>query len=201
MGRAFTWWRRFYAPVKLPKKYFFKGLSPLLQRIEAGDFEFNHLHLECKLEEAVFENELAEIRSTANFNRCSEETQQDMLNYVRKKYNKRREKILSHHLSEELSTLSELAKSLAEEFEIELSEVNDAMDSFDGTTRQLYFYFAFKQKGLEFSFDKVDAIPRYFVEIPKHILKPENAKYQKQWDEIMLKYNYEKQQIGYSRAI
>ena len=39
MSRAFTWWRRFYAPIKLPKQYYFKGLSPLLQRIEAGDFE------------------------------------------------------------------------------------------------------------------------------------------------------------------
>ena len=46
MSRAFTWWRRFYAPIKLPKQYYFKGLSPLLQRIEAGDFEFNHLHLD-----------------------------------------------------------------------------------------------------------------------------------------------------------
>jgi hypothetical protein len=75
------------------------------------------------------------------------------------------------------------------------------MDSFEGTTRQLYFYFAFKNKGEEFSFEKVDAIRRYFVEIPKHILKPENSKYQKYWDKIMSNYNYEKQQIGYSRVI
>jgi vacuolar-type H+-ATPase subunit H len=201
MSRAFTWWRRFYAPIKLPKQYYFKGLSPLLQRIEAGDFEFNHLHLECKLEESVYEAELNEVKNTINFNRCSEETQQDMLNYVRKKYNKRREKIMSHHLSEELSCLSELAKALFEEFEIELDEVNNVMDSFEGTTRQLYFYFAFKNKGEEFSFEKADAIRRYFVEIPKHILKPENSKYQKYWDKIMSKYNYEKQQIGYSRVI
>ena len=201
MSRAFTWWRRFYAPVKLPKQYLFKGLSPLLQRIEAGDFEFNHLHLECKLEEAVYESELQEVKSTANFNRCSEETQQDMLGYVRKKYNKRREKILSHHLSEELSVLSELAKLIAEEFEIELGEVNKTMESFDGTTRQLYFYFAFKIKGEKFSFKKADSIQRYFLEIPKHILKPENIKYQKHWDKIMLDYNYKKQQIGYSRVI
>ena len=66
MSRAFTWWRRFYAPIKLPKQYYFKGLSPLLQRIEAGDFEFNHLHLECKLEEAVYESELQEVRSTTD---------------------------------------------------------------------------------------------------------------------------------------
>lgn len=201
MSRAFTWWRRFYAPIKLPKKYYFKGLSPLLQRIEAGDFEFNHLHLECKLEETIYELELEDVKNTVNFTRCSEETQQDMLNYVRKKYNKRREKILLHHLSEENAILSELTKSIAEEFELTIEKVNEVMESFDGTTRQLYFYFAFKNKGLEFNFDKVDAIPRYFLEIPKHILKPENSKYQKYWDKIMLDYNYEKQQVGYSRAI
>ena len=56
-------------------------------------------------------------------------------------------------------------------------------------------------KGEKFSFKKADSIQRYFLEIPKHILKPENIKYQKHWDKIMLDYNYKKQQIGYSRVI
>ena len=60
MSRTFTWWRRFYAPIKLPKQYYFKGLSPLLQKIEAGEFEFNHLFLESKLEDRIYEIELEE---------------------------------------------------------------------------------------------------------------------------------------------
>jgi len=47
----------------------------------------------------------------------------------------------------------------------------------------------------------MDQLPRYFAEIPKHILKPEHKKYSRIWDEIMREYNYEKQKIGYTRSI
>lgn len=201
MSRTFTWWRRFYTPVKLPKKYYFKGLSPLLQKIEAGEYECNHLFLEGKLEDKIYEIELAELHNMPHFQRYSEDTQQDLLNHVRKKHNKRKNNIMIHHISEEQKLLSELAKEIALEFNLEKSNVENFMETFDGTTRQLYIHYLFQSKGQSISLEEMDKLPRYFAEIPKHILKPEHKKYAKIWDQIMKENNYQKQKIGYSRII
>jgi hypothetical protein len=201
MSRTFTWWRRFYAPIKLPKQYYFKGLSPLLQKIEAGEFEFNHLFLESKLEDRIYEIELEELYTAPHFQRYSEETKEDMLNYVRKKHNKRKNNIISHHLNEEEKLLTTLATEIAAEFDLLKSDVELFMETFDGTTRQLYIHYLYQSKGKSISLEEMDQLPRYFVEIPKHILKPEHKKYAKIWDEIMREYNYEKQKIGYNRSI
>lgn len=201
MSRTFTWWRRFYTPLKLPKQYYFKGLSPLLQRIEAGEFEFNHLFLESKLEDKIYEIELKELYAAPHFQRYTEETQQDLLNHIRKKHNKRKNNIISHNISEEQKLLADLAKEIALEFDLEKSDVESFMETFDGTTRQLYIHYLFQSKGKEISLEEMDQLPRYFAEIPKHILKPEYKKYAKIWDEIMQENNYEKQKIGYTRII
>ena len=171
MSRTFTWWRRFYAPIKLPKQYYFKGLSPLLQKIEAGEFEFNHLFLESKLEDRIYEIELEELYAAPHFQRYSEETKEDMLNYVRKKHNKRKNNIISHHLNEEEKLLTTLATEIAAEFDLLKSDVELFMETFDGTTRQLYIHYLYQSKGKSISLEEMDQLPRYFVEIPKHILE------------------------------
>jgi hypothetical protein len=201
MSRTFTWWRRFYAPIKLPKQYYFKGLSPLLQKIEAGELEFNHLFLESKLEDRIYEMEIAELQAAPHFKRYSEETKDDMLNYVRKKHNKRKNNIISHHFSEEEKLLAFLSTEIAAEFDLQKSDVELFMETFDGTTRQLYIHYLYQSKGKTISLEEMDKLPRYFAEIPKHILKPEHKKYAKMWDEIMREYNYKKQKIGYTRSI
>lgn len=201
MSRTFTWWRRFYAPIKLPKNYYYKGLSPLFQKIEAGEFECNHLFLEAKLEDRIYEIELEELRAAPHFQRYSEETKEDIINHVRKKHNKRKNNIMTHHVNEEQKLLTDLATEIAIEFNLQKSDVELFMESFDGTTRQLYVYYLFQSKGKSISLEEIDQLPRYFTEIPKHILKPEHKKYTKIWEEIMKKYNYKKQKIGFVRSI
>lgn len=104
-------------------------------------------------------------------------------------------------MNEEQKLLADLATEIAAEFHLEKSDVELFMENFDGTTRQLYIHYLFQSKGESISLEEMDQLPRYFTEIPKHILKPEHKKYAKIWDEIMEKFNYKKQKIGFVRGI
>ena len=137
MSRQCTWWRRFHGVVKLPKKYLFKGASELQQRIEFGEYEFNHLGREVYLEEKIYEAKVEAIKKESPW--LEGETLIEAVDYDRKQYNKRKAVMMKNHLETEQKLLWKLAEDLAKEFNMTKERVSDIMEIFDGSTRDLYF--------------------------------------------------------------
>ena len=143
--RAFTWWRRFHTPVKLPKDQKWKGYSELLQRIEWGEFECDQLGDHVKLEEKIFELECKEIER--ELNRSNYDAIQERIVDRRKLKNKRIAIMMEKHLKKEQELLADLAESLSKEFSILKDEVLEFMETFDATTRHLYYALRAKSQG------------------------------------------------------
>jgi len=179
----FTWWRRFWPTRKLAPQQFYKGGSKLLQRIEFGEFEFEPLSDEVYLEEEIYRLKCEEIDALEGYH---PDTLNDMKITERKKKNKRVNVMLSHHLEWEQNRLHELALQLAKEFKVEKEFVHDTMETFDGTTRELYFYIkAIAENREPKTSEEVLMIPRMQVDQPRHILKPKHKKYEQTWQKIV----------------
>ena len=184
--REFTWWRRFHGVVKLPKQHMYKGASKLLQRIEFGEFEFNHLGREWYLEDKIFEQKVEQIKAAKPWLNTS--TLEEDVRDIRKKYNKRKNLIMQTHLETEATLLYQLKTELAAEFNIDPDYVSEVMETFDGTTRELYFHFLSEQQGRTYD---ADLIPRLIREQPRHILKPKERKHIELWVEVIKERKYE----------
>jgi len=180
MSRQFTWWRRFGGTVKLPKKYLYKGASELLQRIEFGEYEFDHLGREVYLEDKIYEAKVEAIKKEKPW--LKGETLAEALEYDRKQYNKRKAVMMKKHLENEQVLLWKLAEELSKEFNIPKDEVSELMETFDGTTRELYFKCMSIATGKDIDPSKMQ---RFFQEQPQHILKPKERKYIKLWMELV----------------
>lgn len=179
-SRQFTWWRRFSGVVKLPKSYLYKGASELQQRIEFGEYEFDHLGREVYLEDKIYEYKVAAIMKEKPW--LHGETLIESLDYDRKQYNKRKAVIMKNHLEIEQKLLWKLAEDLSNEFDITKDQVTETMETFDGTTRELYF------KCMEMANSKIidpNKMQRFFTEQPRHILKPKERKYAKLWIQLV----------------
>ena len=180
MSRQFTWWRRFGGVVKLPNKYIYKGASELLQRIEFGEYEFDHLGREVYLEDRIYEAKLEAVKKERPW--LEGESLNEAMEYERKQYNKRKAVMMKNHLEIEQKLLWKLADELAAEFKMDKDDVSELMETFDGTTRELYF------KCMSISISKEidpDKMQRFFPEQPRHILKPKERKYAKLWIELV----------------
>lgn len=180
MSRQFTWWRRFGGTVKLPKKYLYKGASELLQRIEFGEYEFDHLGREVYLEDKIYEAKVEAIKKEKPW--LKGETLAEALEYDRKQYNKRKAVMMKKHLENEQVLLWKLAEELSKEFKLPKDNVSELMETFDGTTRELYFKCMSIATGKEIDPSKMQ---RFFQEQPQHILKPKERKYIKLWMELV----------------
>lgn len=178
--REFTWWRRFHGVVKLPKKYLYKGASELLQRIEFGEYEFNHLGREVYLEDKIFELKSNQIKEESPW--LKGETLVEKLTYDRKQLSKRKDAIMKAHLETEAKLLLKLAKDLSAEFGLDIDVVRDLMETFNGTTRELYFKCTSLATGNVVIAAKIQ---RIFNEQPRHILKPKEQKYMPLWIELI----------------
>jgi len=179
----FTWWRRFYPTQKLDKGQFFKGGSKLLQRIEFGEFEFEPLSSETILEEELYRLKCEEIDKLQSYHK---DTLEDMKVVERKKKNKRVNVMLKHHLEWEHNRMLDLRNSLVKEFSLEKEFVNDVIETFDGTTRELYFYLkAVKEDRPIKTSAEVLMIPRLQHEQPRHILKHKQRVHQQTWQKIV----------------
>ena len=180
MSRQFTWWRRFGGVVKLPNKYIYKGASELLQRIEFGEYEFDHLGREVYLEDRIYEAKLEAVKKERPW--LEGESLNEAMEYERKQYNKRKAVMMKNHLEIEQKLLWKLADELAAEFKMDKDDVSELMETFDGTTRELYF------KCMSISISKEidpEKMQRFFPEQPRHILKPKERKYAKLWIELV----------------
>lgn len=180
MSRQFTWWRRFGGVVKLPNKYIYKGASELLQRIEFGEYEFDHLGREVYLEDRIYEAKLEAVKKERPW--LEGESLNEAMEYERKQYNKRKAVMMKNHLEIEQKLLWKLADELATEFKMDKDDVSELMETFDGTTRELYFKCMSISIGKEIDPEKMQ---RFFPEQPRHILKPKERKYAKLWIELV----------------
>lgn len=179
----FTWWRRFWPTQKLSKGQFYIGGSKLLQRIEFGEFEFEPLSDETYLEEEIYRLKCEEIDALDGYH---PDTLEEMKITERKKKNKRVNVMLSHHLEWEQNRLNELVKQLVKEFKVDEEFVYDTMETFDGTTRELYFYVKAVAEGRPIkTSEEVQAIPVMQSMQRRHILKPKHKKYQNTWQKIV----------------
>ena len=180
MSRQFTWWRRFGGVVKLPNRYIYKGASELLQRIEFGEYEFDHLGREVYLEDRIYEAKLEAVKKERPW--LEGESLNEAMEYERKQYNKRKAVMMKNHLETEQKLLWKLAEELAAEFKMDKEDVSELMETFDGTTRELYFKCMSISVGKEIDPEKMQ---RFFPEQPRHILKPKERKYAKLWIELV----------------
>lgn len=184
--REFTWWRRFHGVRALPKKWLYKGASELLQRIEFGEYEFNHLGREVYLEDKIFELKSNQIKEESPW--LKGETLAEKLEYDRKQLSKRKAAIMKAHLETEGKLLLKLAKGLSAEFGLDVEEVRELMETFDGTTRELYFKCMSIATGQDIVADKMQ---RFFNEQPRHILKPKEQKYMPLWIELIKEHEWQ----------
>lgn len=186
MSRQFTWWRRFAGVQKLPKKYLYKGASELLQRIEFGEYEFDHLGREVYLEDKIYEAKVEAIMKEKPW--LKGETLTEAIEYDRKQYNKRKSVMMKNHLEAEQKLLWKLAEDLSKEFNMPKDDVTELMETFDGTTRELYFKCMGISTGKDIDPDKMQ---RFFPEQPRHILKPKERKYVKLWIALVKERKWE----------
>ena len=189
MSRQFTWWRRFYSTQKLDTKQMYKAASKLLQRIEAGEFEHDGLWDEALLEEEIFEQQFEEFKQKNP--KASQDLYDKIYIDLRKKKNKRVNIMKDNHIKHELTLLYNLKDALVKEFNLDPDIVWEAMETLDGTTRELYFFLKDKSLGKEpRTSDEIARIPRMFNQQPRHILKRANHKYLPLWQKILSKYNF-----------
>ena len=179
-SRQFTWWRRFHGVVKVPKQYLYKGASELLQRIEFGEYECDHLGREVYLEDLIYEAKIEAIKKEKPW--LQGESLADAIEYDRKQHSKRKAVMWKNHLEIEQKLLWKLAEDLSHEFKMSKEEVSDIMETFDGTTRELYFKCMSISTGKEIDPTKMQ---RFFPEQPRHILKPKERKYAKMWIDLV----------------
>lgn len=179
-SRQFTWWRRFAGVVKLPKQYLYKGASELLQRIEFGEYECDHLGREVYLEDLIYETKVDAIKKEKPW--LKGESLDEAVEYDRKQYSKRKAVMWKNHLEIEQKLLWKLAEDLAKEFNMSKDDVTELMETFDGTTRELYFKCMSISTGKTIDPTKMQ---RFFPEQPRHILKPKERKYAKLWIELV----------------
>ena len=178
--KEFTWWRRFHVVVKLPKQYMYTGASQLLQRIEFGEFEFNHLGREWYLEDKIYGLKVDQLKADKPW--LTDDSLEDQVVYIRKQSNKRKNAIMKAHLEIETGLLYQLKQELAKEFKMEPERVGRIMESFDGTTRELYFQLMSITQGRTYD---AEQIPRLIREQPRHILKPKERKYAELWIQLI----------------
>lgn len=185
--REFTWWRRFHSMVKIPKQALYKAAPELLQRIEFGEFEFNHLGREVYLEDKIFEQKVNELKLDKPW--LTDASIEDQVTNIRKLTNKRKQVIMKHHLEIEALLLYQLKNALAKEFDLDSDVVGEIMETFDGTTRELYLHLLSIKQGRTYD---PEQIPRLIREQPRHILKPKERKYAQLWIDIINERGFER---------
>ena len=181
----FTWWRRFHTPFKLKPQHLSKFRSELLQRLEFGEFECDPLWQQAYLEDKIFEVKAQEIEE--KYIRSTRDTINDRLQYERKKLHKRKSTMQEKHLEAENRLLIQLAEGLAKEFDFTREYVQEVMETFDGTTRHLYFYLmAIKHDRKLPDAEDVQMIPRIVDAQPRHMMKQSEGKWFELWKQTVI---------------
>ena len=154
--------------------------------IEFGEFEVDSLGREFYLEDVILQKFCKDIRDEKPW--ITEIALEEQVRGYRKKQHKRKELIMKAHLLAEHKILLNLKTKLAKEFKLEPKVIQDAMEEFDGTTREFYFYIKSIALGRTFDPDKQ---PRLIQEQPRHILKPKERKYVDLWMDLIKENKWE----------
>jgi len=161
-----------------------KGRSELLQRIEFGEYEYDPLWQQSYLEDYIFEAKVDEIEE--KYSRSTRDTINDQILYERKKMRKRKDTMQQKHMEVENRILVQLVHGLASEFEMTKEEVEGIMETFDGTTRELYYYIlAIKNDREPMTSEELQMVPRTVDAQPRHIMKQSEGKWFPLWKQTV----------------
>lgn len=180
MSKQFTWWRRFHSTPKLQKKHLYKGVSELLQRIEFGEFEFDKLGREVYLEDKIYEYQKNKIIKEKPW--LNADTLPEAIEHIKKQWKKRTHIMWDIHLKNERKRINTLLNRLAKEFNFSVDFVQQIVDEFDGTVRDLYYKCLSEKKGKNIN---PKEIPRVFLASPVHFLKKDQHKWKQLWLELI----------------
>ena len=127
---VFRWWRLYDSPIKP-----LDARQPLRDRILNGDFEFSHYYFQAMW----CEHEINDIHD-----QYSDDPGRaiELTTLTRQ----RRKRLLEDFEREEYDRLKELKSSLWANFKISKEELENVMESFDGSTIELYYYLDDKYK-------------------------------------------------------
>ena len=128
----FYWWRRWKSHQYLPVR---KGL---LARIQNGDFEYSELFDWAKYEMKYKQDELDQFVKEYKGN---DDPKTDTLyRDIERRYQKRYNKLFEDAYEVENRHLEGLAEALGKEFKVSKKKVKTIMETFGGTTEDLYLY-------------------------------------------------------------
>ena len=128
----FYWWRRWKSHQYLPVR---KGL---LARIQNGDFEYPKLFDWAKYEMKYKQDELDEF--VKNYQGNSDPKTDTLYRDIERRYQKRYNKLFEDAYEVENRHLEGLAEALCKEFKVCKKKVKTIMETFGGTTEELYIY-------------------------------------------------------------
>ena len=128
----FYWWRRWKSHQYLPVR---KGI---LARIQNGDFEYSELFDWAKYEMKYKQDELDQFVKEYKGN---DDPKTDTLyRDIERRYQKRYNKLFEDAYEVEIRHLEGLAEALGKEFKVDKKKVKTIMETFGGTTEDLYIY-------------------------------------------------------------
>jgi len=118
----FYWWRRFKPRTPLPKK------SPLLKKIQNGDFEYSDYRVQ-----ALYELELS--KEKANTYPAYAYTERDE---ALKMGRLRHSKLMEDFMKDEFNLLRDIEKAMCDEFYINKEDFKSYLENSDGSLEDLY---------------------------------------------------------------
>tara|TARA_R110000787_G_scaffold30626_1_gene81992 strand:- start:726 stop:1187 length:462 start_codon:yes stop_codon:yes gene_type:complete len=131
----FYWWRRWKSHQYLPIK---KGL---LARIKNGDFEYPELFEWAKYELHYMKEEHDAYKlEYMNYNTVVPVEHSDGYMDIEKRYRKRYNKLFEDAYEAEYRHLTGLVEALSKKFKVSKDNIKAIMETFGGTTEELYIY-------------------------------------------------------------
>jgi|TARA_R110000823_G_scaffold390_3_gene1758 hypothetical protein len=131
----FYWWRRWKSHQYLPIK---KGL---LARIKNGDFEYPELFEWAKYELHYMKEEHDAYKlEYMNYNTVIPVEHSDGYMDIEKRYRKRYNKLFEDAYEAEYRHLTGLVEALSKKFKVSKDNIKAIMETFGGTTEELYIY-------------------------------------------------------------
>ena len=128
----FYWWRRWRSHQYLPVR---KGL---LARIQNGDFEYSQLFDWAKYELKYKQDELDEF--VKNYQGKDDPKTDELYRDIERRYQKRYNKLFEDAYEMENRHLTGLTEALVKEFKVSKEKIKTIMETFGGTTEDLYLY-------------------------------------------------------------
>ena len=128
----FYWWRRWRSHQYLPVR---KGL---LARIQNGDFEYSQLFDWAKYEMKYKQDELDQF--VKEYKGKDDPKTDTLYRDIERRYQKRHNKLFEDACEVEHRHLTGLAEALAKKFKVNKKKIETIMETFGGTTEDLYLY-------------------------------------------------------------